>query len=172
MSSKPSPRAELISGLAWIALGAAIAYGSWTMDRLENLKIDPVTAPGLVPGVLGAVIVLCGLILSVRAVRAGRRAATGSAEPEAGAREPLLNGRALLSIALCLGFGAGLVGRGVPFWAGAAAFLFVHIVAFEFAEKREKRARGRAVLLAAVVGVAASFAVTLVFQELFLVRLP
>lgn len=170
MSSKPSPRAELISGLAWIALGVAIAFGSWTMDRLENLKIDPVTAPGLVPGILGAVIALCGIVLSLRAIRAGRRSANEPAGPAPG--EPLLNWRALLSIALCLGFGAGLVGRGVPFWAGAAVFLFLHIFLFELADRRENRARGRAALLAFIVGIVASLVVTFVFQELFLVRLP
>ena len=43
---QPSPRADLVSGLGWIALGGAIVYGSWTMDRLENLNINPYTAPG------------------------------------------------------------------------------------------------------------------------------
>ena len=51
---KPSGKmtADRIGGLIWIALGAAIVYGSWAMDRLTSLQIHPATAPGLVPGLL------------------------------------------------------------------------------------------------------------------------
>jgi len=66
----------------------------------------------------------------------------------------------------------GTVGRGIPFWAGAAAFLFVYILLFELAERRGKRAHARAALLAAAVGIGASAVITFVFQEFFLVRLP
>jgi Tripartite tricarboxylate transporter TctB family len=165
--NQPSPRVELFSGLGWIALGSALVYGSWTMDRLENLNINPYTAPGLVPGVLGAVIALCG---SIMAVRAGRAGVFGS--DRADARAPIFNGRVALSIALCLGFALGLVGRGPPFWAAAAIFLFLHIFLFEFSERREQHRLWRGVLLALAVSAGASFVITMIFQEFFLVRLP
>jgi hypothetical protein len=166
LDSQPSARVDLFSGLGWIALGAAIVHGSWAMDRLENLNINPYTAPGLVPGVLGAMIVLCGSLMTGRAVRAG---ALRSVE---WAREPIFTWRVALSLALCLGFGLGLVGRGPPFWAAAALFLFLHVFLFEFAERRRERSLWRGLFVALGVGVVGSSVITVIFQEFFLVRLP
>jgi hypothetical protein len=166
LDSRPPPRVELFSGLGWITLGAAIVYGSWTMDRLENLNINPYTAPGLVPGVLGAVIAVCGSLMAGRAIRAGVRHAIDPV------REPIFNWRVALSLALCLGFGLGLVGRGPPFWAATALFLFLHIFLFEFAERRAERRLWHIVIVALGVSAVASLVITLIFQELFLVRLP
>ena len=67
---------------------------------------------------------------------------------------------------------AGLVGRGPPFWLATGVFVFVAILAFRWTElkARGELAKGAAVAAACAIGTAA--AVTLVFQELFLVRLP
>jgi len=163
LDSEPSARYDLPSGLGWIAVGAAIVYGSWTMDRLEYLHINPYTAPGLVPGVLGAMIVLCGALMALRALRAG---------VAHGPRPPIVTGRVALSLALCLCFALGLVGRGPPFWAAAALFLFLHIFLFEFVERRDQGTLGRGLLVALSVSAGATFLTTMIFQELFLVRLP
>jgi hypothetical protein len=162
----PSWRVELVSGVGWIVAGAAIVYGSWTMDRLENLGINPYTAPGLVPGVLGAVIALCGLLMATRAVRTRRVVGVAIAS------EPILNGRAALALALCLGFGLGLVGHGPPFWIAAAVFIVLSTFLFQLPERRRDGTIWRGLLTAAVIGLAASLVITIVFQEFFLVRLP
>jgi hypothetical protein len=166
LDSRPSPRVELFSGLGWITLGGAIVYGSWTMDRLENLNINPYTAPGLVPGVLGAVIALCGGLMAGRAMRARVLSDVERA------REPIFTWRVALSMALCLGFAVALVGRGPPFWAATALFLFLHIFLFEFAERRAERGLWHIVIVALGVSAVASLVITLIFQEFFLVRLP
>ena len=77
-----------------------------------------------------------------------------------------------LSLALCLGFALGLVGRGPPFWAAAAIFLFLHVFLFEFGERRKQRRLWRGLLVALAVSAGASFVITMIFQEFFLVRLP
>jgi hypothetical protein len=164
LDSEPSARYDLPSGLGWIALGASIVYGSWTMDRLEYLNINPYTAPGLVPGVLGAVIALCGALMALRGLRAG---VVGGRPPP-----PIFTGRVALSLVLCLGFALGLVGRGPPFWTAAALFLFLHVFLFEFVERRDRGTLGRGLLVALAVSAGATFIITMVFQELFLVRLP
>ena len=48
---RPPARADLYGGACWIVLGAAIAVGSWNMDRLERLGVSFYTAPGLMPGI-------------------------------------------------------------------------------------------------------------------------
>ena len=124
MEDKPSAAADLAWSLAWIAFGAALVYGSWTMDRLESMHINPYTAPGLVPGMLGGGIVLMGLLLLVRSVRAGgfkaRRQGNDASDHD----------RLALAAVLCLGYGVGLVGHGIPFWAATFAFVFVSIALF------------------------------------------
>ncbi len=167
----PSPRADFLWALAWIAVGAAMFAGGFTMDRLERQNINPYTAPGLVPALLGIGIAVLGAILLVRSVRRGGLASGGDGGTTADGR------RLALALGLCVLYAGGLVGRTlfgwhIPFWLGTALFVFVAIVAFEWRERRARGELGRgiAVALACAVGTAAG--VTLVFQEVFLVRLP
>jgi hypothetical protein len=163
----PSPRAELVWSLVWIAVGAAIFYGGFAMDRLERQHINPYTAPGLVPALLGAAIALMGAILLVRSVRAGGWTAAG---PAAAGRTHFP--RLFLALGLCLAYGGGLVGRGLPFWLATLLFAFVAIAALQWRERRARRELGRGLLVAALCAAGTAAGVTLVFQELFLVRLP
>jgi Tripartite tricarboxylate transporter TctB family len=167
MEHQTPPRTDLISAAFWMLFGGAIVIGSWRMDRLEYMNINPYTAPGLVPGILGAFIVLFGLIMGIRAVRAGAL----QRGPMAGG-EPIFNGRVALSAALCIAFAAGLVGHGPPFWLAAGLFVFLHVFLFEYPERRARNEVVKGALIALAVAVGASFAITMIFQELFLVRLP
>ena len=64
-------KADFVTGLVLIALGIATVVASLRMPRFEELEINPYTAPGLVPGALGLVILILGAALFVRAARAG-----------------------------------------------------------------------------------------------------
>ena len=66
-----TPRGDLTDAACWIALGIAILVGSITMDRLEQQHINPYTVPGLLPGLLGIMMILLGGILAVRSLRRG-----------------------------------------------------------------------------------------------------
>jgi hypothetical protein len=167
----PSARADLLWALAWIVVGAAIFAGGFTMDRLERQNINPYTAPGLVPALLGIGIAILGVILLARSVRRGGFAAT------ADGRAPADRGRLALALGLCLVYAGGLVGRTlfglhVPFWLATALFVFVSILAFEWGERRARRELGRGIAVAAACAIGTAAGVTLVFQEVFLVRLP
>jgi hypothetical protein len=150
---------ERAQGLFWIALGGAIFYASWTMDRLAALGVKPFSAPGLLPGILGVFIVLLGVAMLFRG------------KPQS-STEVIEWRRLLLPIVLCLGFAAGMVGRGIPFWAAAWIFIAVMIWTLQYRESKQKGELRRLALVAAAVGAAASIAISLVFQELFLIRLP
>jgi hypothetical protein len=163
--SNPSPRADLLWSLVWIAVGAAIFTGGFTMERLERQHINPYTAPGLVPAMLGIGIAILGAILLVRSVRRGGFAA------------PADRGRLALALALCILYAGGLVGRTllgfhVPFWLATALFVFVSILAFEWRDRRARGELGRGIAVAAACAVGTAAGVTAVFQEVFLVRLP
>ena len=162
------PRADFWTSLVLIALGAAVVAESLRMPRFAELNINPYTVPGLVPGALGAIILLLGLVLCVRSARAGGwrtggRARGASAEP--GRR------RLLLACALCLAYAAGLVGR-VPFWLATWLFVSAFVAAFEWSLAPSRAAWARRLAFALGFGAVVSAVVTLVFQEVFLVRLP
>ncbi len=161
----PSPRSDLVSGGVWVVLGAAIALGSWRMDRLESQGVAWFTAPGLLPGIVGVGIVLTALVIVVRAIRAGAQPAV----PDAAA--PSIH-RAVLTLALCLAFAAGLVGHGLPFMAAAACYLFLHIFLLQLPARRAAGQVGRGIAVALAIAVTAAVTISLVFQEIFLVRLP
>ena len=148
---------DRLQGLFWILVGGAMFYASWTMDRLATLGVQPFSAPGLLPGVLGVFILVLGLAMLVR----------GKTQSAA---EPLEWRRIGLPLGLCLGFAGGLVGRGVPFWL--AAWIFVAVMIFTLQYPERKGRLGKLALVALSVGGAASIAISLVFQELFLIRLP
>ncbi|HEX2555038.1 MAG TPA: tripartite tricarboxylate transporter TctB family protein [Microvirga sp.] len=195
MTHPPLPRpaparswatADHIGGLIWLVFGAAVFYGSWTMDRLESQNIDPVTAPGLVPGLVGLGIMAFALVLLFRRgtppVIGGHHGGT----PAVGGREghlietsgedvhdqPANWGRMALSWALCVGFAGLLLGRGLPFWLLAGAFVFLHILFLDDPDRIAERPLARRVLIAAIIAAGTAAAVTFVFQQIFLVRLP
>jgi hypothetical protein len=164
-----SRRAEVAVAAAWFALGAAIAVGSWRMDRLADRAIEPWSAPGLTPGIVG-------VLLMVFAAVVGLRAARGAAEPEPDAAEPAADGgatlrRTLLAGGLCVAFAAGL-GHGVPFTALGVAFVFAFTAVFSWADWRACSRLGRGAATAFAVALVATFAVALLFERVFLVRLP
>jgi hypothetical protein len=183
----PSPRADLISGGIWMVVGIAIAIGSWTMDRLEKQGVPAFAAPGLVPGMLGVLITVAGLAIVLRSLQRGAMAgsaaagpgpstssgrtgsAAGPTEVEAGRSDTWR--RAGLTLVLCLGFAAGLVGR-VPFWIAATVYLFLHIFLLQLPERRAAGQVARGAVFAAAVAIVAGVTIALLFQHVFLVRLP
>ena len=142
---------DRVQGGVWAAVGAAIVYASWTMDRLERYGATFYSAPGLVPGVLGLVILALGVVLALRA-----RPAETSMQWNWG-NTPLV-------LILCLGYAAGLVGR-VPYWLATFLFVTLFIALFEYPARRR-------MALSPVYGALTSLAVTYLFESVFLVRLP
>jgi hypothetical protein len=143
-----------------MAGGAVIFAAAWRMDRFEQMGGTLYTAPGLVPGLFGLALVLLGAALAWR----GRR--TRDTDADATAAEPLLNRRVLVTLALTLAYAAGAIGR-LPF--APATALFVAVFAWLYADT----SRGpRRIFIALLAGVLTAAAVVLVFEDLFLVRLP
>lgn len=168
-SARPSARADLYGALFWMALGTAIAAGAWRMDRLERLGVSFFTAPGLMPGILGLLIILFGVVLAARALREG--ALQMEQRPALLLNRDTLE-RVGLTLALSVGFAIVLVGHGLPFWVAAALYLFVQIVVLQYPERRAKGEVARGIVVAAAVAVAAAAAIAFLFQYIFLVRLP
>ena len=161
---------ELRAGLAWVLFGVAVLALSLRMDRLEAQHINPVTAPGLLPGLLGIVTLLLGGLMFLRSWRRGGRFVGGPRIAMSG----LAMRRLGLVLGLIVAYAVVLLGRGLPFWIGAAIYVTASILLLQApqraAEGRGLTAREAAVALA--IGLAAGGIITLVFQDAFLVRLP
>jgi 4-hydroxybenzoate polyprenyltransferase len=82
--------------------------------------------------------------------------------------------RLLLVLGLCLTFGVVLVGHGLPFWLAAAIFVTVAIVSLQYQQRKsiDRKSGLRMLVKAAAIGLGAGIIITIVFQEIFLVRLP
>jgi hypothetical protein len=165
-------RRDLIGGTLWTVLGCSILIASWRMDRLENQDVNPYTVPGLLPGLLGIVLMLFGTLLAVRGLRRGGRpifAQTDFPSIRDGSTRQIVS-----VLALCLVFGVGLVGRGLPFWAAGALFVSVSILVLQNAGRRASGIRldARQVGKAVLIGVVAGVGITVLFQDIFLVHLP
>lgn len=165
------PRDDLRDAIFWIALGLVTLAGSITMDRLESQHIDPVTAPGLLPGLLGICLILLGTILGVRS---WRRGALSQAPQPADALSRERNLRVAITLALCGGYSVLLVGHGIPFWLASTVYIAGSILVFRRLNRDpgERRLDVRAWIKALSIGAITSVVTWLVFEKLFLVRLP
>lgn len=148
------------AGIGWIVLGVAVSVGAWRMDRLQSLNIEPWSAPGLVPGVLGVLMALFGLAL----VLSPRLAVTEAAES-------MPWGRLLGVLGLTALFGFVALGR-LPFMLAAALLIFVWIAMLSWSQWAAAGQRGRGLLRTALIAGLASVIVSHLFQDVFLVRLP
>ncbi|MFM8548332.1 MAG: tripartite tricarboxylate transporter TctB family protein [Betaproteobacteria bacterium] len=158
MSQSPGSRSDLRGGAVWMALGTAVVIEAFRMERFDSTGATLYTYPGFVPGLIGALVALLGFILMLRGWRArDRRVAT----------QAFVNRRVLLALALSLGFSLLLLAR-VHFIAGTACF----VAAFSFLFGDPAQALRRRVIVSALNGLITASVVFLVFQEIFLVRLP
>ena len=161
-------KADLLASLFFIVLSATTLYGSWTMDRLANRRINPMTAPGLVPGLLSAALLICGFVLAARSLRtpaAGGWSALGANVTSAAAQ------RSGVVLILALVYTLGLIGL-VPFWLATGLFVFSFILVFEAWLAAPRRSLWRSLPWAIGLAVATAGIVTIVFERAFLVRLP
>jgi uncharacterized membrane protein YhaH (DUF805 family) len=157
-------RSDLWGGAGWVVFGLVIVVGSVRMDRFESMGAQLYTMPGFVPGMIGGVVALLGLVLMLRGwLRRNQETASQETAPV----EPLLNRRIGITMVLTLVYAGLLIGR-APFWLVTALFVAAFVALFAPAEQ----APARRATVAVLAGVFTAAVVTLVFEQVFLVRLP
>ncbi len=164
------PRADLLAGTGFLALGLVAAVESWRMPRFEQLEVNPWSVPGLVPGLIGLVLVLLGGLLVMRALSEGALAPGAGAARELGF-DAETGRRTLLALLLTLGYAIGLVGR-LPFRTATFLFVLAFIALFRIRRAMPPGRMLRELAMAAVEALLVALAVGFVFERLFYVRLP
>ena len=167
-------RADLITGTIIFVLSVAVIYGAWTMDRLQIRQIHPLSAPGLLPGLLGIALALTSAMLVMKSIRrlgstpgGSEAVSAGDASGQTESGGPL---RLVIALVLCLVYALGLVGR-LPFWLATAIFVTTFIAVFEWDRGSPSR-RYIPLAWAVFLGLVTGWVVSFVFSDLFLVRLP
>ena len=161
---------DLRDALGWLVFGVAVLVGSIRMDRLEAQHINPYTVPGLLPGLLGLVTILLGVLLAWRSWNRGARLVGG---PRFAIDWSSMR-RLAVVIGLILIYTVVLLGRGLPFWLGATIYVTASIVLLQMPQRAAegRRLSAREVAIALAIGLASGWIITGVFQDAFLVRLP
>jgi hypothetical protein len=157
-------RDELLGAGVFAAVGAAIAVAAWRMDRLADRGIERWSAPGLLPGFVGVLMLLLALVLAGQARRLPATAADAAAPGSAK--------RTLGASVLCVLFAGVTLGHGLPFVIEGAVFIFVFTTLFSWREWRGAGRTGRGLLQTLAVAVLASACISWLFESVFLVRLP
>ena len=165
-----SPRRDLTGGVVWTALGCVIVVLSWQMDRMTQQGATLHTAPGLWPGIVGTLLAALGGVLMLRSWQRAQHVGWNAAAPDDTDYAP--RSSFALAAGMFFVYALLLVGRGLPFWLSTALFVTTFVFLFQYTLRRAagKVTRGFAVALAC--GVLTSLVVTLLFEQLFYVRLP
>jgi putative tricarboxylic transport membrane protein len=150
--ASPDGRHDLVAGLLTAALGVAVVLYVRTFPELP----DGQPGPALFPGIIGGLLVLFGLVLAVRAVRAIRR----GERPGVGAPAAMQGRLRALGV---VGFVVGylLLAETLGFLVTMAVLLFLLMWLL-----------GSRPLVAACAAAVTTGFVFLVFGELLLVPLP
>jgi len=158
-------RSDLLGGAGWAGFGLLIVTEALRMDRFTSMGATLYTMPGFVPGIIGSLITLLGAVLMLRGWQRSR--AEGKSPDASTSTEPVVNRRVGFTLALSLVYAGALLGR-APFWLVTGLF----VAAFTWVFAPADQPRARRVVAAVIAGAATSAIVTVVFQYVFLVRLP
>ena len=163
-------RLDFVSSIVLTLFGTGVTIESLRMPRLENLSVNPYTVPGIVPGVLGVLLTLCGLAMLIRSVaRGGWRLGLTREGVALWLRSAPLR-RTGVTLALTLSY-ALLLFPLVPFYLATPVFIFTFVVTAE-AMALGRWPKRRSVISALALAIIAGSVIGYVFQDLFLVRLP
>lgn len=168
-----SPRGEWMGVAFWAGLGTTVFVAGWRMDRLSHQGIAPWSAPGLLPAVVGALMVAFAVVLAFQLLQGGEAAdnAQAGATPAEPA-EPTAWGGSALATVLCVLFAGVSLGHGWPFQVEAALFILGFTAIFRWREWRAEGRVARGLAQTAVIATLAAVAISWLFESVFLVRLP
>ncbi len=188
-SRQVKDRGQLLDAAVWSAFGLVVFVAAWRVDRLENLGINPWSIPGLLPGLVGVLMMIFAALLALRppAVAepatvsvagghdpAAQGAATGVGE-ERGAAPPEGAGgmlRAAAAAIPCVLFATVGPGTGWPFAVDAALYVALFIALFSWPRWRAEGRVGRSLLATLVIAAVSAGLISWLFESVFLVRLP
>ena len=171
MKPENMPKADFVVSILLMCFAIWVVVHSLQMPRFQELGADPLSVPGIVPGIIGSIIFLLSLTVFIRAIRRNgyrlgisRRSLTDFIR-DAGIR------RMLLTTFICMVYGLAMIGN-MNYYLATFLFVLFFLLLFQF-RPGESATAGRKLLLYSVVQAALTAGIVgAVFRYLFLVDLP
>ena len=171
MKQENMPKADFVVSILLMCFGVWVVIHSFQMPRFKELGADPLSVPGIVPGILGTVIFILSLVVFIRSLtRRGYQLGLN--------RQTLRNffqdassQRMLVTIFICIVYGIFMVGS-LNYYPATFIFVLVFIIIFQLRGTQDVSARGKMLLFAVLQALLAAGIVGAVFRYLFLVDLP
>ncbi len=171
MNNNQMKKADFVSSIVLIAFSISVIWMSLNMPRLEEKGINPYTAPGVVPGILGVIILFLSLIMFIRTLRHGDFLPRFTA----GDLKSFFRSEGILRLSVALGlslvYALVLVGH-IPYILATFLFIFSFILCFDLKFDATEGSKKRIILVALAEAVITAVAVSAAFEYLFLVDLP
>ena len=171
MQQKNMAKADFVTSIGLSSFGLAILIMSIQMPRYESLGVNPYSVPGIVPGLLGLILLILGLVLLIRSIiRKGYQLGlTIDILKQYFTEESTKN--FLLALIFSLVYGVFLLTR-IPYSLATGLYILFFILVFEYRPKENMSSQKKTILYSLVEAISVSAGVTLVFRYLFLVDLP
>ena len=163
---------DFITSIVLIVFSISVIVSSYTMDRLEHRSIDPFSAPGVVPGMIGLILLCLSLTLFARSLKkGGYRLFSREGEADGRIKHEGAAKRVLLTLIISLIYAVGFLGR-IDYTLATLLYIFAFIIIFEYRWRVPLAEQKRVVAGALLQALLAAMTISLVFRKLFLVDLP
>ena len=171
MEERNMPRADFITSIGLIAFGIAVLVLSIQMPRFEEQGVNRFSVPGIVPGFLGSIVAVLGLVLFIRSIiRKGYELGLDGAAVSRFFRAEMTK-RFAVTILVSVAYGWGMIGR-INYEVATAVYIFAFIVIFDVKWRQGIKTQWKKILIAAVIAILVGGIVGTTFRRLFLVNLP
>ena len=161
LDERALPRADFVTGVILAALGLGALILATRMPTFSERGVNPLTAPGIFPAIIGGALLLCGLILALRSIPL--------------ARLPILqksatNARSVIIAFTLMLVAVALVGK-VDFRVLAGGFTLAFMAVF-LNWRDENQNRVHQILAVCVTTLLTAVLIPMLFENVFYVRLP
>lgn len=171
MKESNMPKADFFMSILLTIFGTFVIIASSRMPDVSSQHASPYSAPGVVPGVLGAIFVLLGIVMLVRSIiRKGYRIKITSVEISGWIKD-VSTQRFLITLGLSVAYAMILLGR-MHYLIATGIYMFAFVVMFEYKRGVKLLNQKKTIFMALLLSVITSGSIYWVFRYLFLVNMP
>jgi len=170
MKDKNMNKADFFTSIFLLLFGLVVLILSIRMPTFRELGANPYSAPGIVPGIMGAILFFMGVILFIRSIiRQGYKIKLSSQAIKIFFKNDSIK-RLLIALFLSV-FYVVLLGK-INYFLLTGMYIFIFVLAFEFKTKKNILSQGKTLFFALLEAVFIAALISFVFRYLFLVTLP
>lgn len=171
MKESNMPKADFLMSIVLMFFGIFVMILSFQMPDFADQNVNPYSAPGVVPAMLGVIFILMGIIMLIRSIsRKGYRLGITVTNIATWFKDHTTH-RFLITLSLSVVYALILLGR-IHFLLATGLYMFSFVVLFEYKRGSGLFAQKKTILMALLLAVLTSGSIYGVFRYLFLVNFP